>query len=179
MKILERPCPVRATNRCVPARRPRRSGKPEAILMANQKNQKEYKKEKTIERLFEDAKTGKLSPEFSDWSLADKKGKTIAHEAAMYRNLPADIDRDIYKLADKYGKTVAHEAAWRKHLPPEFERPDYEQWGMVDGEGQTVAHVAAAIYSYSSGTTIAKSARQWIKESRTKTPEDEESGPRP
>jgi hypothetical protein len=106
------------------------------------------------------------------YKLANKFGTTVAHLVARYGHFPADIGRDIYKLTDKYGATVAHVAAQFGHLPPEF-----EQWGMVDGEGRTVAEVAAVVYPPDS--VLAASARQWLEENRANTPENEESGPRP
>jgi hypothetical protein len=144
--------------------------------MANQKNKKESAKEKTLERLFGEARIGDLPTEFSGWSRADEDGWTVAHFATSCGTLPPDIDRDVYKLADKGGWTVAHEAAWSKHLPPEF-----AQWDIVDGKGRTVAEVAAD--KYPPDSALGTGARQWLVENRAKTAEnaheDEESCPRP
>jgi hypothetical protein len=55
------------------------------------------------------AKYGRLPADFSAWELADKKGWTVAHEAAKARNLPKEFE--LWDLANKEGKTVREVAA--------------------------------------------------------------------
>jgi hypothetical protein len=96
--------------------------------------------EQILERLFRKAEKGKLPPEFSDWSLANKWGVTVAHVAAYSGTLPADIGRDVYKLTDKDGRTVAHDAARYGTLPADMDRDIYKH---ANKNGTTVAHFAA------------------------------------
>jgi ankyrin repeat protein len=143
-----------------------------------------------LKRLFDAARKGTLPPDFTGWALADNDGRTVAHEAARFGPLPADMDRAVYKLADYYGWTVAHNAALYGYLPPDFTDwaladntgwtvahmaalfghlpSDFERWDMVDGDGRTVAEIAAANHN---------GCRE--KNRTSEKAENEESGPRP
>jgi hypothetical protein len=70
--------------------------------------------------------------DFDQWDLANKRGYTVAHTAAMMNSLPADFNQ--WALADENGWPVAHEAALYRHLPK-----DFDQWDLVDNLNKTVA----------------------------------------
>jgi len=50
--------------------------------------------------------------------VADRKGRTVAHEMARHDLLPADFSD--WDLCDDKGWTVAHEAARYGNLPQDF-----------------------------------------------------------
>jgi hypothetical protein len=50
-------------------------------------------KELDIYELFKMARKGTLPADFKDWDRADKRGLTVAHEAAIWGHLPANFDR--------------------------------------------------------------------------------------
>lgn len=50
-----------------------------------------------------------LPPDFRRWSMSDRNGRTVAHEAARLGVLPVGFDH--WDLTDKFGRTVADEAA--------------------------------------------------------------------
>jgi hypothetical protein len=54
---------------------------------------------------FVGARYGLLEPGFDAWGLADESGWSVAHEAALFGNLPEDFPH--MEMADKKGVTVA------------------------------------------------------------------------
>lgn len=72
---------------------------------------------------------------FSQWQLADNRGRTVAHEAAAHDSLPEGCQD--WRLSDLNGWTLAHEAAEVGLLPSEF-----DGWDWATKSGVTVAHVA-------------------------------------
>jgi hypothetical protein len=81
---------------------------------------------------------GGLPEDFDQWTLANKDGWTVAHEAACYHRLPANFNQ--WGLATKEGWTVAHTVAGGEYLPE-----DFSQWELADVEGWSVAHEAAVM----------------------------------
>jgi hypothetical protein len=71
-----------------------------------------------------------------EWAMADTDGRTIAHIAASYGNLPDDFE--LWGLADKDGVTVAHTAVIFKQLPDAF-----NQWDLGNNFGTSVGIAAA------------------------------------
>jgi hypothetical protein len=65
--------------------------------------------DKDINHWFNLADKGDLPPGFSQWSLRDKNGMTVAHMAAKKGKLPPGFE--LWDIADNNGRTVAHEAA--------------------------------------------------------------------
>jgi hypothetical protein len=80
--------------------------------------------------------TGGLPAGFSQWTIANKHGWTVAHVAASFGMLPHNFDR--WDIVNKYAWSVAHEAVEHSSLPESF-----SQWGLPTEEGWTVAHEAA------------------------------------
>ena len=80
------------------------------------------------------AREGALPSGFDGWTLADERGRTVAHTAAFHGHLPAGFDR--WDLADKDGWTVAHAAA-------AYGRPlvGFGHWDLADRGGRSVAQV--------------------------------------
>lgn len=93
------------------------------------------KTETGLNELMLAAANGTLPREFSDWSPADRDGKTVAHVAAENGNLPLTVNSVVWALKDIDGWTVAHAAM---ELPE-----DFDGWDWADNEGWTVAHAAA------------------------------------
>lgn len=79
-----------------------------------------------LQKLFTQARTGTLPPDFDRWEISDAHGWTVAHVAAFRGHLPPNFDR--WDISDAAGSTVAHVAAYQGHLPPEFDR-----WELVGG----------------------------------------------
>ena len=73
--------------------------------------------------------------------LADIRGWTVAHVAAMEGNLPEDFKH--WEWADLRGSSVAHFAAVRGHLPKGF-----NLWDLKNGYGETVKEVYESNYDY-------------------------------
>ena len=57
-----------------------------------------------LQKLFTQAHTGTLPPDFEEWGIANDYGWTVAHEAAYRGHLPPDFDR--WTLATYNGVTV-------------------------------------------------------------------------
>jgi hypothetical protein len=57
---------------------------------------------------------------FTQWSLRDKNGRTVAHQAAQYGHLPSDFSD--WGWSDNEGKTVA-----------DFAKEQYAQWKIDSG----------------------------------------------
>ena len=81
-------------------------------------------------------KQNKLPSSFSQWYLANKDGRTVAHEAARYGRLPDNFG--YWTMHDKNGWSVAHEAAKYGHLPYNF-----DLWELTDKNWVSVSHIAA------------------------------------
>ena len=60
---------------------------------------------------FEMAMLGALPEGFDQWGLANERGLTVAHWAAIFCHLPEGFSQ--WGLADNDGTTVADVAAWR------------------------------------------------------------------
>lgn len=95
-----------------------------------------YPESMRLEQAFEWAKRDEIPEDFQDWGLADKDGRTVAHEAASRGTLTASFDQ--WSLALPNGRTVAHVVAGYGGLPH-----DFDQWSLADEKGWTVAHEAA------------------------------------
>ena len=60
-----------------------------------------------LQKLFTQARTGTLPPDFDRWDISDKYGGSVAHTAAWHHKLPEDFDRfELWELADDDGITV-------------------------------------------------------------------------
>ena len=53
---------------------------------------------------MEKAQQNKLEKSFTNWEICDSRKWSIAHEAALYGNLPKDFNQ--WELSDKNGQTV-------------------------------------------------------------------------
>jgi len=84
---------------------------------------------------------GTLPADFNRWGLADKFGRTLAHEAAEQDALPDDFSQ--WHLADKDGRTVAHVAAENETLPYDVPREVLE---LEDGNGDLVEDLLPSDY---------------------------------
>jgi hypothetical protein len=73
-----------------------------------------------IDKLFFLAYAGTLPHGFDRWEWKDKRGWTVAHEAARGGHLPPGFDR--WDWTDEEGRTVAHLAAEEGRLPLDFTR---------------------------------------------------------
>lgn len=83
----------------------------------------------------EAARKGKLPKNFDQWSVADKLGWSVAHEAAKYNTLPQDFNQ--WGIREKFGWTVAHCVAQKGNLPN-----DFKEWGLRDFHDTTVREIA-------------------------------------
>lgn len=79
-------------------------------------------------------------PDTETLKIADADGRTVAHELVRHVTLPSSFDG--WLLADDKGVTVAHEAALSAHIPQDLDA-DWEGWLLADGQGRTVAGIAA------------------------------------
>jgi|GEM_PF-1912106 len=68
------------------------------------------------ETVYHEAASSKCLPQwFDEWDIADNNGKTVAHNAALVRNLPGDFDWERYGLMrHNDGRTVYHFAGYSK-----------------------------------------------------------------
>mgnify|MGYP005858664235 CR=1 FL=1 len=83
----------------------------------------------------EAAKQGKIPNGFNQWEIADRIAATsVAHVAARYGNLPKGFD--CWELKARHGWTVAHEAALFDNLPDCF-----DLWELQRDDGMTVMDV--------------------------------------
>jgi hypothetical protein len=101
-----------------------------------------------------------LPADFNQWAMIGETEDraTVAHVAAKHCTLPDNFNElglldGLWWLSDKNGWTVAHEAAKSKSLL-KFE--DFDQWGIMDGDGQTVGQVAVKY-----GTLSIEKHRKW------------------
>jgi hypothetical protein len=84
------------------------------------------------------AAEGYLPSDFADWTLPDDRGWTVAHVAMMHGHLPASFEDWALKNPHN-GVTLAHMAIIAGRVPTGF-----RQWKIQDGQGWSVAHVAAS-----------------------------------
>jgi hypothetical protein len=92
-----------------------------------------------LNRIFRNARRGRLSKRFTRWTLVNRHGDTVAHVAARYGHLPEDFNQWAITRPGRDGLTVAHVAASKGHLPEGF-----NQWSLAcELSGHTVAHAAA------------------------------------
>lgn len=68
------------------------------------------------ETVYHEAASGKCLPQwFNDWDIANSKGITVAHYAALGGNLPGNFDWERYGLMrDNEGRTVYQYAGYSK-----------------------------------------------------------------
>jgi hypothetical protein len=112
---------------------------------------------------FRLAREGTLPPDFKDWALADERGWTVAHHAAMAGTLPEGFYR--FDLANKAGLTVAD--VYTGPRPPDYENckicdervwtlddlvdlnrrlpPGFDPWGNVYKDGLTGVDAANVV----------------------------------
>ena len=87
-------------------------------------------------------------------ALANEDGRTLAHEAARWGNLPESFDQ--WDLADKSGWTVAHEAALAGLLPKGF-----NQWSLADKYERKVGEIWDMRMRVNRASPAAALAREW------------------
>jgi hypothetical protein len=68
------------------------------------------------------AESGRLPPNFDQWTLANKDGWTVAHEAAKWGHIPRGFD--MWDVGDVFGITVAKVAMRNKFLTQQ----EYAEW---------------------------------------------------
>jgi hypothetical protein len=73
-------------------------------------------------------------------AMAGGFGWTVAHECARYGTLPKNFDKWSLRETAQ-GQTVAH--IFAQHSDDPFPS-DFDQWDMVNNDGWSVAHFAAA-----------------------------------
>lgn len=85
----------------------------------------------TFEVAAEVLASGPLPPDFTDWTLADEDGVTIAHVAALHNHLPDGFQG--WDIAMENGHTVAYvaSAALSGCLPDNFKAGDLATMSVV------------------------------------------------